>query len=112
MVVSDEVVVWWADWCAEAAAPHGSSRARLSPMPTRLAESSVCAADRTAPGANRFPVPTNLITIMVDARTSCHYSDIVSTDIDESINKGPSIDRFSIQVWAVITIDCGFELLC
>lgn len=43
---------------------------------------------------------------MVDVRTSCQFSDSISEDIDESINMGPSIDRVSIQVWAVITIDC------
>lgn len=61
-------------------------------------------------GANRFPVPSNLITIMVDVCASWRYIDIISEDIDESINMGPSIDRVSIGVWAVITIDCGLEL--
>ncbi|CAB3258722.1 unnamed protein product [Arctia plantaginis] len=48
---------------------------------------------------------------MVDVSTSCHYTDIISEDIDESINMCPSIDRVSIGLWAVITIDCGLELL-
>lgn len=71
--------------------------APLSPMPCRLAEWSVCALIRPAV-ANRFPVPLNLITIMVDVRTSCRLPDIVSKDIGESINMSPSIDRVSIEV--------------
>lgn len=63
-------------------------------------------------GANRFPVPSNLITIMVDVCASCRFTDIISEDIDESINMSPSIDRVSIRVWAVITIDCAASCAC
>lgn len=54
---------------------------------------------------NRFPVSSNLITIMVDIHTSCQFPDIVSKDIIECIYMGPSIDRVSIEVCAVIKID-------
>ncbi|KAF9824337.1 hypothetical protein SFRURICE_001979 [Spodoptera frugiperda] len=65
-------------------------------------------------GANRFPVPSNLITIMVDVCASCRFTDIISEDIDESINMSPSIDRTRHQRHHVLdlTSDAAVDVLC
>ncbi|CAF4902309.1 unnamed protein product [Pieris macdunnoughi] len=60
--------------------------------------SKVFASLISAVKTNRFHEPSNLIIIMVDVRTSWQFPDIVSEDMIECINMGPSIDRLSIEV--------------
>lgn len=88
-----------------ATAGRGSARRRsrlacargLSPIPCRLVEWSVCAVDMARGGQSisRF---NESYHDHGERMYLVSVPDIVSEDIDESINMGPSIDQASIEV--------------
>lgn len=101
---SQQMGAWWRR-PRSPVVPHQRSSASLSPMPCRLVEWSVCATDtrRGDQSISRF------VQSYHDHGGHSYLvrlSDMISEDIIESINMGPSIDRVSIELWAVITIDC------